>query len=60
MRNQTTSGRWRRLARALRDDRGSETIQTLMWALFWLGAVVAAVLLIGPWINGKVSQIIGF
>jgi hypothetical protein len=58
MRDKARSG-WRRLGRALRDDRG-DTTQQLMWVLFWLGVIVAAGALLTAWINGKVQQIIGF
>jgi len=60
MRNRTVNRWWRRLAGALCDDRGSDTIQQLMWALFWLGVITAGAALIAVWVNGKVEAITGF
>jgi len=43
-----------------RGDRGSVTIEQLMWGLFWLGVIAGAVFVIGPWLAAKVSAIIGY
>ena len=60
MRNRTVNRWWRRLVGALGDDRGSDTIQQLMWALFWLGVITAGATVIAVWVNGKVEAITGF
>jgi len=49
--------RWQRVR--AEPDRG-DTVQELAWVLFWLGVIVGATALIGPWVAGKVGSIIGF
>lgn len=38
-------------------ERGSLTMQEVLWGAFWVGVAIAATVVIGSFINSKLSQI---